>query len=154
MKKGQKTVFPVTSYKKETPGNSIPPQSPSRLDPPVKMDVEDKKEDINLDILLDEENKSKNNVIDLNDEKSTKKKTKKEYDIDDTIIRDITLAGDIHVRLLSNTNGYFVDIRKYFNGFPTKKGIRMLATKFSIAANYLKKDLETVLGRPLFEEEK
>lgn len=154
MKKGQKTVFPVTSYKKETPGNSIPPQSPVRLDPPVKMDVEDKKEDINLDILLDEENKSKNNVIDLNDEKSIKKKTKKEYDIDDTIIRDITLAGDIHVRLLSNTNGYFVDIRKYFNGFPTKKGIRMLATKFNIAANYLKKDLESVLGRPAFEEEK
>ena len=64
------------------------------------------------------------------------------------------MSGDIHVRLLSNTNGYFVDIRKYFNGFPTKKGIRMLATKFSIAANYLRKDLETVLGRPLFEDEK
>ena len=147
MKKGQKTIFPTNGYKKETPGNSIPPQSPAHLDQPARMDIEDKKEDINLDDVLDEETKKKSNVINLNDDKKIKKKTKKEYDIDDTIIRDITLSGDIHVRLISNTNGYFVDIRKYFNGFPTKKGIRMLATKFNIASNYLKKDLEELLGK-------
>ena len=96
-------------------------------------------------------NKNKKVII-LNDEKDKKKK--KEYDIDDTVLRDITLNGDIHVRLISNTNGYFVDLRKYFNGYPTKKGIRILATKFNIAANYLKKDLESLLGKPIFEDEK
>ena len=151
MKRGQKTLFPTANYK-DTP---IPPQSPKPLDPPVKMQIEEQKKDINIDEILEESsfNKKNKNTINLDEEKD-KKKAKKEYDIDDTIIRDITLSGDIHVRLLSNTNGYFVDIRKYFNGFPTKKGIRMLATKFSIAANYLRKDLETVLGRPLFEDEK
>lgn len=152
MKRGQKTLFPTATSYKDTP---IPPQSPKPLDPPVKMQIEEQRKDINIDEILEESslNKKNKNTINLDEEKD-KKKVKKEYDIDDTIIRDITLSGDIHVRLLSNTNGYFVDIRKYFNGFPTKKGIRMLATKFSIAANYLKKDLETVLGRPIFEEEK
>lgn len=101
----------------------------------IKMDLEEKKEDINLEEIEDPKS------INLDDTK----KHKKTYDLDDTIIRDITLAGDIHVRLLSNTNGYFVDIRKYFKGSPTKKGIRMLATKFSLAADYLKADLQNLI---------
>jgi len=106
----------------------------------IKMDLEEKKEDINLEEELEENSKN----INLDD---SKKKTKKTYDLDDTVIRDITLAGDIHVRLISNTNGYFVDIRKYFKGLPTKKGIRMLATKFSAAADYLKADLASLLPK-------
>lgn len=110
------------------------------------MDLDEKKEDIDIDALLEEEayKNSKKKVINLDD---SKKKKKKEYDIDDTIIRDITLAGEIHVRLISNTYGYFVDIRKYFKNYPTKRGIRMLATKFSAAADYLKKDLAELVNK-------
>ena len=110
------------------------------------MDLDEKKEDSNIDALLEEEayKNSKKKVINLDD---SKKKNKKEYDIDDTIIRDITLAGEIHVRLISNTYGYFVDIRKYFKNYPTKRGIRMLATKFSAAADYLKKDLAELVNK-------
>ena len=110
------------------------------------MDLDEKKEDIDIDALLEEEayKNSKKKVINLDD---SKKKKKKEYDIDDTIIRDITLAGEIHVRLISNTYGYFVDIRKYFKNYPTKRGIRMLATKFSAAADYLKKDLNELVNK-------
>lgn len=110
------------------------------------MDLDEKKEDIDVDAILEEEayNNSKKKVINLDD---SKKKKEKVYDIDDTILRDITLAGDIHVRLISNINGYFIDIRKYFRGFPSKKGIRMLASKFSIAADYLKKDLAELVNK-------
>lgn len=110
------------------------------------MDLDEKKEDIDVDAILEEEayNNSKKKVINLDD---SKKKKEKVYDIDDTILRDITLAGDIHVRLISNINGYFIDIRKYFRGFPSKKGIRMLASKFSIAADYLKKDLTELVNK-------
>lgn len=110
------------------------------------MELDEKKEDIDIDAILEEEayNNSKKKVINLDD---SKKKKKKEYDIDDTIIRDVSLAGDIHVRLISNTYGYFVDIRKYFKNYPTKKGIRILATKFSAAADYLKKDLIDLVNK-------
>lgn len=149
MKKLHKVLYPNTIHNKETP---IPPSSPGPLDPPIKMQIEEQKKDINVDEILEESSFTKDKkVINLDDDKDKKKK--KEYDIDDTVIRDITLSGDIHVRLISNANGYFVDLRKYFNGYPTKKGIRILATKFNIAASYLRKDLETVIGKPIFGEE-
>ena len=148
MKKLQKTPLPITTVKKDV---SSPTPTPTPLDRPVKMDLEDKKEDLNIDELLEKDEKNKNIILvdEKEKEKELKKKIKRGYDIDDTIIRDITLSGDVHVRLISNTNGYFVDVRKYFNGFPTKKGIRILASKFSSAANYLKKDLESILGKPI-----
>lgn len=149
MKKLHKVLYPNPVHNKETP---IQPSSPNPLDPPIKMQIEEQKKDINVDEILEESSFTKDKkVINLDDDKNKKKK--KEYDIDDTIIRDITLSGDIHVRLISNANGYFVDLRKYFNGYPTRKGIRILATKFNIAAGYLRKDLETLIGKPIFGEE-
>jgi len=108
----------------------------------IKMDVEEKKEDVNLDEIQEDEK-----VVNLDEGKKGKHKEKKEYDLDDSVIRDITLAGDIHVRLVANTNGYFVDIRKYFKGYPTKKGIRMLATKFATASEMLRNDLKELLPK-------
>lgn len=113
-------------------------QEDVKMEEELKMNLEEKKEDINLE----EENDPK--CINLDDSKKGHK-GKKEYDLDDTVIRDITLAGDIHVQLISNTNGYFVDIRKFFKGYPTKKGIRMLASKFGTAAELLKADLAPLL---------
>lgn len=102
----------------------------------VKMEMDEKKEDINLD---EEDPK----YINIDDKESKTKKS--DYQLDDTIIRDVTLPGGVHVRLLSNVNGYFIDIRKYFNGHPTKKGIRILAVKFATAAELLKNDLVTLV---------
>lgn len=105
----------------------------------LKMEMDERKEDINLE----EDNKFIN--LDEDDTKKSKKSGKKEYDLDDTIIRDIALAGNIHFQLISNVNGYFIDIRKFFNGYPTKKGIRILASKFATAADLLKADLSTLV---------
>ena len=104
MKKLQKTPLPITTVKKDV---SSPTPTPTPLDRPVKMDLEDKKEDLNIDELLEKDEKNKNIILvdEKEKEKELKKKIKRGYDIDDTIIRDITLSGDVHVRLISNTNG-------------------------------------------------
>jgi len=130
------------------------PEIPVLEDEKMAMDIEEKKEDINLEEVLCEKSQEENKILDLNDENGGEKgkkkpKEKKPYDIDDTVIREITLAGDIHVRLISNINGYFVDFRKYYKGFPTKKGIRMLASKFVTAAEYLKQDLSELLPKDI-----
>ena len=105
---------------------------------------EEKKENIDVDEILGEKMTREGTKINLDDSK--KKDKKKTYDIEDTIIREVTLTGDIRIKLISNINGYFVDIRKYYKQYPTKKGIRMLASKFSIAAEYLKNDLKKLTG--------
>ena len=104
------------------------------------IDDLDKQVDIN-DLLKEKEKENHGVAINL-DEDNKPKKPKKEYDLDDTIIRDITLSNETHLRLLSNINGYFIDIRKFFRGYPSSKGIRVSAGKFAIAMDYLKKDIE------------
>ena len=128
--------------KQEVIAPATPPMNMKKND--IKMDVEEQKlsqQNDNKSINIEEVIDSKK--INL-DETKKEKKQKKAYDSDDTIIRDITLANDIHVRLLSNINGFFVDIRKYFRGYPSQKGIRMAATKFIIASEYLKKDIDAL----------
>lgn len=105
----------------------------------LKMEMDCRKEDINL------EEDAKFINLDEDDSKKGKKGIKREYDLDDSIIRDIVLAGNIHFQLISNVNGYFVDIRKFFNGYPTKKGIRILASKFATASGLLKADLSALV---------
>jgi hypothetical protein len=105
----------------------------------VKMIEEEKKDTIDLEETIEKE-MNKGIVINLDKDKS--KKAKKEYDIVDTVIKEITVAGDIHVRLISNINGYFVDIRKYFKKYPTKKGIRILASKYVMITDLLRPAVE------------
>lgn len=105
----------------------------------LKMEIEGRKEDINLE----EDTKFIN--LEEDDSKKGKRGVKRVYDLDDTTIRDIALAGNIHFQLISNVNGYFVDIRKFFNGYPTKKGIRILASKFATASELLKADLSALV---------
>lgn len=53
---------------------------------------------------------------------SFKKKTS--YPYNDKVILDYE-EGDIHFRIITNERGMYVDIRKYFNARPTKRGVRM-----------------------------
>lgn len=133
---------------KETPQ---PPSTPSGTnmeeDKPSSLNLEIQKESVNLDELQEEKSLNKKRNIDISDDVKDPKKGKKIYDLDDTIIRDITLNGNIHVKLLSNANGYFVDVRRYNRDFPTQKGIRMLATKFATAADMLKNDLSELIPK-------
>lgn len=108
--------------------------------PPIP-NMDEKKENIVIDEVIEQKLLGKKTYKTLNLDDNKKLKKKKEYTLDDTIIREIYLGGNINMQLLSNINGYFVDIRKYFNGYPTRRGIRMLASKFTTACEFMKDDL-------------
>lgn len=120
-----------------SPANVKAQEIPKLEDTSIKMNEEDPKQ-IDIDEYMDK--KILNKKVNLDDTKKDKKK--KEYDIDDTVEREISLPGDIKVRLISNINGHFVDIRKYYKNYPTKRGIRMLASKFMVMSDLLKDDLK------------
>lgn len=103
-----------------------------------EMELEEK-EPVNIDEEYNKRYTTQRKTVDLSDKNP---KEKKKYDIEDTVIKDVTLNGDIHVRFLSNINGYFVDIRKFNRGYPTQKGIRFLASKFALAAEMLKDEID------------
>lgn len=82
-------------------------------------------------------------TIDLRS-KTTKlleKKVKTTYDLIDDELKVITLDNDLVVKLIANNKGVFVDFRKYYKGYPTKKGIRIIATKFKEVAKVLIEDI-------------
>ena len=148
MKKGNQAK-PVLLKDKVAQSNPPPKTTPTesenedvkmeQVDKDAKMDIEHKTEAISVEQILRGKKECEINLDDSN-----KAKKKRGYDLDDMIIRDITLSNDVHMRLISNINGYFVDIRKYFRGFPSQKGIRIAATKFDIACDYLRNDIKTL----------
>lgn len=131
----QKTISKVETPKSPTPSHSEV----------QAMEVEDKKETVEVEAILEASTLTgKKPNVNLDDDK--KKKDEKDNIFDNcTIIRDVKLSGEIHARLISTIDGYFVDLRKYFRGVPSKKGIMMLASKFVVAADILKKDIEEVI---------
>ena len=87
-----------------------------------------------------------NKVIDLRGEtKLLEKKAKRTYDLIDDELKVITLDNDLVVKLIANNKGVFVDFRKYYKGYPTKKGIRILATKFQEVARVMNEDIKTLV---------
>lgn len=104
---------------------------------------EQKKEDLkNTTINLDEDKKE----IDLrSDVKLLEKKVKRTYDLVDDELKVITLDNDLVVKLIANNKGVFVDFRKYYKGYPTKKGIRILATKFQEVAKVMNDDINRLV---------
>ena len=90
--------------------------------------------------------KKKKKEIDLRtDTKLLEKKAKKTYDLVDDELKVITLDNDLVVKLIANNKGVFVDFRKYYKGYPTKKGIRILATKFQEVARVMNDDIDKLV---------
>ena len=89
---------------------------------------------------------NQNKSIDLRtDVKLLEKKAKKTYDLVDDELKVITLDNDLVVKLIANNKGVFVDFRKYYKGYPTKKGIRILATKFQEVARLMNEDIKQLV---------
>ena len=107
------------------------------------MSKEPKNEDLkktNIDLRDDKKE------IDLRtDTKMLEKKVKRTYDLVDDEIKVVTLDNDLVVKLIANNKGVFVDFRKYYKGYPTKKGIRILATKFQEVANIMEQDIKKLV---------
>ena len=107
----------------------------------IKMEEEPTNEVVKLDDIM---KPISDNVINLDEDKGKKKKKKPTYDLDDNILKDIQISEEIHILLISNMNGYFIDFRKYFRGYPSQKGIRIPVGKFILAYDYLKKDIDAL----------
>ena len=107
------------------------------------MSKEPKNEDLkktNIDLRDDKKE------IDLRtDTKMLEKKVKRTYDLVDDELKVITLDNDLVLKLIANNKGVFVDFRKYYKGYPTKKGIRILATKFQEVARLMKEDIDKLV---------
>lgn len=92
--------------------------------------------------------KDESKAIDLrSDTKLLEKKTKRTYDLVDDEIKVITLDNDLVVKLIANNKGVFIDFRKYYKGYPTKKGIRILATKFEEVARIMDEDIKRLVPK-------
>ena len=50
---------------------------------------------------------------------------KKETNIDDEEIKKIKIDYYIYLKLIKNKYGKYIDIRRYYNDNPTKKGLRI-----------------------------
>ena len=92
---------------------------------------------------------NKPKIIDLSSKNSTEtekddKPKKKEYDLNDKRLMSINLDKNVKVTLLENEKGQFVDFRKYYNDFPTKKGIRIDAHVFKKVTDELKDELNNL----------
>lgn len=79
--------------------------------------------------------------VDLSNNKVIKKR---DYDLNDKRIMSIQLDKNIKVCLIENEKGQYVDIRKYYNDFPTKKGIRIDAHVFKDVTESLKEELDKI----------
>ena len=86
---------------------------------------------------------NKGTVVDLSGGKSLVGK-KREYDLNDKNIISVQLPGNIKVALIENEKGKFVDIRKYYNNFPTRRGIRLDAVTFKNVIEEIKDDLNRI----------
>ena len=96
--------------------------------------------------LYDENPKTPKNAIDLRTgAKFLDKKVKTTYDLIDDELKVITLDNDLVVKLIANNKGVFVDFRKYYKGYPTKKGIRIIATKFKEVARVMIDDIDKLV---------
>ena len=113
----------------------------------IIVSQEDKKEKngslSSLADLSNEDKEKKNEESDIKTELLTKKTVKESasYNLDDIEIKKITLDKSIVIRVISNVNGTFVDIRKYYKGYPTKKGIRITLDVFKKILEILKDDI-------------
>lgn len=86
--------------------------------------------------------------IDLrSDVKLLEKKVKRTYDLVDDELKVITLDNDLVAKLIANNKGVFVDFRKYYKGYPTKKGIRILATKFQEVSRVMNDDINRLIPK-------
>ena len=103
----------------------------------------------NIETIIKHEN-SKENVqtIDLRSS-MIRKKTNRTYDLIDDEIKVVNLDNDLVVKLIANNKGVFIDFRKYYKGYPTKKGIRILATKFQEIAAVMNEDINRLVPKTI-----
>lgn len=73
-----------------------------------------------------------------NDQKNGYKVTK-DIKISDEIINEIELTSNLRMKRIRFGKYEYIDIRRYFNGYPMKKGIRLNQDDFEKLKKYIDK---------------
>lgn len=135
------------SKKVENPQSPHSSPNPQHQNDSKTMEIDEEKEKVDVEAILEDKSAKiqKSSLLDLDEDQKKRKKPKKDLFEDSNVIRDVKLNGNIHVRLLSTIEGYFVDLRRYNGLNPTKVGLMMAANKFAIAAEVLTKDIKEVI---------
>ena len=88
--------------------------------------------------------KDPNTAIDLDEHPKASKKTKEDPIDDCVVLKDVRVNQDIHIRLIAILDGYYIDVRRFFRGYPSRRGILIPAVKFGIASDLLRDDIEKI----------
>jgi len=59
-----------------------------------------------------------------------KRENESKFNIDETIFLTIEVDKNLMLRVVGNIYGTFVDIRRFYKGFPTKTGVRIPLNMF------------------------
>lgn len=111
----------------------------------------DKEGKVDVISLKEEEIKGENKTtsVDLRSKEFLEKKrqalSKKDYDLNDSEIKIVKLDNDLIARLITNNKGVFVDFRRYYKGFPTRRGIRLSASIFTKISKILEEDINRLI---------
>lgn len=117
------------------PNTPLPPSTPSHAFNGIKIPSEEDKK-VN-EIIIDEDHKEA-----FNAEEVKKYNQGITYNLDDIELKKINLDKNVCIRIINNVNGTFVDIRKYYKGYPTKRGIRFSTYMFRKIIELLKDDIK------------
>jgi hypothetical protein len=60
-----------------------------------------------------------------------KSKLKTAYNISDDVLAEIPIDKKLKVKILKYKDAFYIDIRKYFGIYPSRKGIRISTSVFS-----------------------
>lgn len=77
------------------------------------------------------------------DKKLIEKKTNRDfkpkvvYTVEETELKKVEVAPNIYLRVINTSEDTYIDIRKYYKGYPTKKGIRFKQKVFNIIKDIL-----------------
>lgn len=72
------------------------------------------------------------------------KKQKREYALSDVVHDEKIFTREVHARVITNENGTFIDVRKYFYGKPSQKGIRMNVEEFKSLCSWANDTLNEI----------
>ena len=76
-----------------------------------------------------------------------KSKVKSSYNIADDVLAEIPIDKKLKVKILKYKDVFYIDIRKYFGVYPSRKGIRISTSTFSdiIKNNEIMEKLKSTL---------
>lgn len=91
-----------------------------------------------------EDGKENFDLCDLHETSSLQKKTVQPvvvYKVEEAEIKKVEIEKNVFLRIIQTSDDKYIDIRKYYKGYPTKKGIRFKTKVFNLIKKIIEEDL-------------